>query len=282
MNRAIVLRNGMPLPILGIGTWEMGGRETPDLSHRNTHITAIRTAIENGLTHIDTASMYGDGEAERITGEAITAFQRHHLFITTKVWPTHLHRARLRQSAFDSLKRLGIDYVDSLLIHAPNPDVAIEETMEELCRLKLLGITRSIGVSNFSFDQLRHTEQLFPGEISVCQNEYSLQSIDDGLYTKGSHTEVIPFCRHHGIAFVGWRPLGKGRLLQHASPVLTALAAKYNCSAAQIALAWAVYQPGTATIVKASNPAHILENSAATSICLSAGDYKQLTNHYAR
>lgn len=277
-----MLRNGSSLPVLGIGTWEMGGRENTDLRHRDSHITAIRRSIEIGLTHIDTAAMYGDGEAERITGEAIAPFDRQQLFITTKVWPTHLRRNALRQSALNSLQRLGIDWVDSLLIHAPNPDVPIEETMEELCRLKDMGVTRSIGVSNFSIDQLRLTETLFPGEVSICQNEYSLQSIDDGLYTKGSHSEVIPYCRHHGIAFVGWRPLGKGKLLQPPSPLLASMAAKYNCLPAQVALAWTLFQPGTATIVKASNQAHIVENAAAAHICLSPDDHALLTKNYTR
>jgi len=268
------------MPVLGIGTWEMGGRETANLTDRGKYIESLRFAIQEGFSHIDTAEMYGAGEAERITGEAISPFNREKLFITTKVWPTNLSDEKLQQSAFNSLKRLRCDYVDSLLIHAPGMIVPIEESLETMIRLKEKHFTRSIGLSNFSLEQMIRIEALFPGEIDVCQNEYSLQSINKGLLTENSHSGVIPFCRANRIAFVAWRPLGKGSLIKSPTETMVSLSRKYECTPAQLAIAWTIHKAGTAAIVKATSEDHIRENATASRLKLSPADYNSLIQTY--
>lgn len=270
------------MPVLGIGTWEMGGREKTSLHNREKHIESIQYAIRQGFSHIDTAEMYGEGEAERITGEAIRPFIREKLFITTKVWPSNLSREKLQRSAFNSLKRLRCDFVDSLLIHAPGNDVPIEESLETLIRLKEKNITRSIGLSNFNLEELNRIENLFPGEIDVCQNEYSLLSINNGIYTRDSHSGVIPFCRNNKIVFIAWRPLGKGLLAKSSSETLVEISRKYECSPAQLALSWAIYKTGTAAVVKASSRDHINENVRAAQMKLSTDDYNLLTELFSK
>ncbi len=260
----------------------MGGREKASLHNREKHIESIQYAIQQGFSHIDTAEMYGEGEAERITGEAIRPFIREKLFITTKVWPSNLSKEKLQQSAFNSLKRLKCGFVDSLLIHAPGNDVPIEESFETLIRLKEKNITRSIGLSNFSLEELNRIENLFPGEIDVCQNEYSLLSINNGIYTRDSHSGVIPFCRDNKIVFIAWRPLGKGLLSKSSSETLAKISLKYECTPAQIALSWVIYKTGTAAVVKASSKDHIDENVKAAQIKLSPDDYNLLTESFSK
>lgn len=280
MLRTLPLNNGFRMPVIGIGTWEMGGREKASPADHEQSAEALLYAIQTGFTHIDTAEMYGDGEAERIVATATRQSAREELFITTKIKPSNLNKDRLRKSAGSSLERLRTHYVDALLIHAPNPEVPVAGSLEEMLRLRSEGLARCIGVSNFSLAQLEEVEKLFPGEIAICQNEYSLQAIETGLYTFGSHSQVIPFCLSHNIAFTGWRPLGKGKLLQTPDPVLSGIAAKHEASTAQIALSWTIHRPGTSTLVKASGKNHITENYRAADIILSDDDYRLLTDAY--
>src|SRR5512137_2538125 len=110
------LTRGISIPIFGLGTWGMGGRESPDYTRDNETVTAIRMALELGLTHLDTAEYYGAGHAEELVGEAIEDMDRGKLFITSKVWHSHLHRDDLLRSMRASLKRLGTDHVDLYLV----------------------------------------------------------------------------------------------------------------------------------------------------------------------
>ena len=126
------ITKGVSIPIIGLGTWGMGGRETPDKVRDSETVTAIRMAIDLGLTHIDTAEFYGAGHAEELVGEAIESIDRNKLFITSKVWQNHLHRDDLLRSMKASLKRLGLDRVDLYLVHWPNPDVPLKETMSAM------------------------------------------------------------------------------------------------------------------------------------------------------
>lgn len=278
--RTISLNTGQEMPVIGLGTWEMGGRETADLTNREQYVEAIRQAITLGYRHIDTAEMYGNGEAERIAGEAIRSFNRQELFITSKVWPTNLSHQRLMMSVKKSLQRLHTPYLDALLIHAPNPSVDLRETLGTMVSLKREGAIRCLGVSNFPITLLAEALAEFPNEIAIIQNEYSLQSIDKGLYTSGSHTQIIPFCQQHNIAFTGWRPLGKGQLLKAPRPELEALALKHKATPAQIAIAWAIHHPMTSTLVKASTVNHIQENLDAANLHLDECDYTNLTKAY--
>lgn len=118
------LRNGFELPVFGFETWEVGGRETRDpFNDDRADVNAIKTAIELGITHIDTAEMYADGHAEELVAEAISGFDRSNLIIVTKVLPEHLHYDDLINSARRSLRRLRTDYVDIYLMHYPNPSI---------------------------------------------------------------------------------------------------------------------------------------------------------------
>jgi diketogulonate reductase-like aldo/keto reductase len=143
------IAKGVRVPVLGLGTWGMGGRQTANRTRDEEEVEALRLGIDLGMTHVDTAEYYGAGHAEKIVGRAIESYDRGDLFITTKVWHTHLYHNDLIASMRESLGRLALDHVDLNLVHWPNPEVPLEETMRALEHCAEEGYTRLIGVSNF-------------------------------------------------------------------------------------------------------------------------------------
>ena len=125
-------KTGEKIPALGLGTWGIGGFETPDYSRDEEMVELLKKAINMGYTHIDTAEYYGGGHTEELIGRAIKDFKREELFIVSKVWPNHLRRDDLLRSLESTLKRLDTDYVDLYLIHWPNPEVPLEETLSAM------------------------------------------------------------------------------------------------------------------------------------------------------
>jgi len=231
------------VPAVGLGTWEMGGGEQADYSHDRHWITIIRSAIENGLTHIDTAEMYGNGHTEELVGEAIKGFPRQNLFITTKVWLTHLRSNDLFSSFEKSLRQLQTDYIDLYLVHHPNPDIPLEETLMAMNRLVEQKRVRAIGVSNFDISLIKEAVRISSVPISAVQIEYSLLARNSGIYTQNQEKEIIPYCQENQIAVIAWRPLGKTNYIRLATnDVIKKIAEKYHATPAQIALIWLIAQ----------------------------------------
>jgi diketogulonate reductase-like aldo/keto reductase len=269
------------LPAIGLGTWEMGGREAPEVSQNHLYIDSIQFALSKGLTHIDTAAYYGNGQSEIIVGQAIQAFNRPNVFITTKVWHTQLRKNDLLASAYKSIERLKTNYIDLLLIHFPNPDVPHAESMEALNLLVEQKLVKHIGVSNYSVTQLQDAMRYSSSPIEANQIEYSLNARNAGLYTQNMESEIIPFCLQNNILVIAWRPLGKGKLLQiKPTDLLGKLALKYAKTPAQIALNWVASKPGVITIPKATSQMHIIENAQAVDWSLSAQDILALELEY--
>ena len=145
------LHNGFELPVFGLGTWQMGGRETHDPTNNDEQdIAAIQEAIRLGITHIDTAESYADGYTEQLVGKAIKDVDRSTLFLTSKVRPRNLKYDDVLKSCTESLKRLQTDYLDLYMIHKPNDEISITETMSALDRLVAEGLVKYIGVSDFA------------------------------------------------------------------------------------------------------------------------------------
>lgn len=269
------------VPAIGLGTWEMGGRMEPDFSRDMHWIEIIRKGIELGLTHIDTAEMYGNGHTEEIVGEAIKDIPRNELFITSKVWATNLAYDNLLKACEKSLKRLKTDYLDLYLIHFPNPNIPIGESLAAMNRLVEQQLVKQIGVSNFNRreleEALKHTS--FP--IVANQIEYSLLARNKGTYVDGAEKEIIPFCRDNQISIIAWRPLGKEKFsLLSDHPLMKELARKYDATVAQIALAWLIAQEGIITIPKTGNLQHLRENAAAMKLVLEKDDLNRLSQAF--
>ncbi|MBN1693850.1 aldo/keto reductase [candidate division WOR-3 bacterium] len=270
------LTKNTKIPVLGLGTWEIGGRMSRDTSYDAEGIAAIRGAIELGYTHIDTAEMYGAGHSEELVGLAIKDFDRDSLFITTKVLPEHLRYKDVIKSAEGSLKRLKTDYIDLYLIHVPNPKISIKETMQAMDLLVKQKKIRFIGVSNFSVEQLKEAQDFTENKIVNNQIEYNLLTRHSGMYNVNIESEIIPFCQENEIIITAWKPLVKGILFREKNKLLEELALKYDKTLSQIAINWLINKKNIITIPKSTNFKHLKENLGALGWKLSEEDMKKL------
>jgi diketogulonate reductase-like aldo/keto reductase len=270
------LISGVNLPVLGFGTLRIGGTIVADQRYDRENVLAIKTAIRFGMTHIDTAEGYGNGHAEELIGTAIQDFDRKELFITTKVKPQHLRYRHVISAARRSLERLGTDYIDLYLIHAPNPYIPIKETMEAMDHLIENSLVRFIGVSNFSVEQLKEAQEVAKSEIVANQIEYNLLIRNSGQLTTNMESEIIPYCQENGIMIIAYRPLAKGILAKPGIKMLDDIAKKYDKTPAQVAINWLISKPHTVAITKASEIKHIQENLGAIGWRLSREDIHKL------
>ena len=264
---------GARIPVLGLGTWQMGGRLERGTAHDKEEIEALKTGIQLGLTHIDTAELYGEGHAEELVAQATkhSKVARKDLFITSKVMQQHLHYDDVIAACKKSLERLHTDYLDLYLVHFPNSQIPITETMRAMNYLVDTNMVRMIGVSNFSVAELQEAQKYSKHKIVANQIEYSLLARDAGKYMKHMESEIIPYCEQHGIKVVAWRPLAYGLLAKEGFPVLDDLAKKYGKTQGQIALNW-IISKNMFVLVKATKTEHIKENIGAMGWRLSEDD----------
>ncbi len=257
---------------IGIGTWGMGGDRLPDdeiyADYRSDdrEIEAIRAAVALGQNHIDTAQLYGAGHTEEIVGEAIAGLEREELFIATKVWRSHSLRHAVPRAAEESLRKLRIDAIDLLYVHAPWEAIPMEEYIAGLDDAVDAGLARAIAVSNFSADQLLDAIRLSRHPIAANQVRYSL------LHHGQVDARMRQVCAEHGVTIVAYRPVER-RLLadQTTSPVVLDAAAEVGCTPAQLAIAWVINRPGVVAIPKASSREHLEENIAAMRVQIPEG-----------
>lgn len=249
-----ILPSDEKIPVLGLGTWRMGGGLTAqDRSNDQKYVSAIRYAVKRGITHIDTAEIYGAGHTEEIVGEAIKGFNRAKLFITTKVSPQHLFLpAQIKRSCQNSLARLGTDYIDLYLIHWPNPLAPMRSVMRALDQLVSDGKVRYIGVSNFSIRQLANAQKYTKNKIVTNQVHYS-------LLHREPEKELLAYCQKEKIILTAYSPLEIGQLASGNYKALDQIAEKYHKTAPQVALRWLIEKPQVIVIPKASDKFHIDE-----------------------
>ena len=252
----LVSANGAEIPAIGLGTFRLTGADA---------VTAVLAALAAGYRHIDTAAMYGN-EAE--VGEAIRAsgLQRPAIFLTTKIWADDIAYGRLQKAAEASLKRLGVDQVDLMLIHWPNPAVPVAQSIKALCEVKRSGLARHIGVSNYTVPLLDEAARAATEPLAANQCEY---------HPFLDQSKVLAACRRHGMAFVSYCPLGRGMAFAPGS-VPAQIAAKHGKTPAQALLRWHVQQ-GIVAIPKSGNAARIAENVAIGDFTLSAAEMAALS-----
>lgn len=265
------LKNGFAIPVFGLGTWQMGGRETHDPDNDDVRdITAIQRATEAGITHIDTAESYADGYAETLIGTAIAGADRSRLFLVSKIHKAHLRYDDVLRACEASLKRLRTEYLDMYLIHAPNDDIPIADTLRALDTLKEQRLIRAIGVSNFTTKRLRDAQQRTGNPIVVNQVYYNL------IMREPEHEGLLAYCQEHDVLLEAYRPLEKGAMLVNPPTVLTDLARTYGKTPAQIALNWLVSQDHVVTISKVSTPEHIEQSLGALGWQMEREDIERL------
>jgi 2,5-diketo-D-gluconate reductase B len=217
----VVEAHGARIPLVGLGTWELHGRSCARL---------VEQALRLGYRHVDTAEIY---ENEREVGDGLRAssVRRAEVFLTTKVWPSHFAPRELERAIKDSLVRLRVSEVDLVLLHWPNPQIPLAETLQALCGVKRAGLARHIGVSNFTIALMRDAVGL-ADEPLVC-NQIEVHPFLD-------QSKVIAACREHGMAVVAYSPIARGGAKNDA--VLARIGAAHGKSAVQVSLRYLVQQ----------------------------------------
>jgi diketogulonate reductase-like aldo/keto reductase len=256
------------IPLLGLGTWGMGGGVSPNYSQDDKVIHAIKYALELGYTHIDTAEIYTSGHMEELVGQAIRGHQREKLFITTKVKPANLRYQDVLDSFAGSLKRLRTDYVDLYLIHWPNSSIPLEDSFRALNQLVDRGQVRHLGVSNFNLSQLKEAGDLSETAIVTNQVPYS---VFERQYVRNG---VLGYCQQNEIVVTAYTPIEKGRVAQDSE--IRQIADKHGATPVQIALNWLIRQPKVIAIPMSMDEKHLEENLGALDIELSEEDAQRL------
>jgi len=243
----------MSIPAFGLGTFRLQGQVVID---------SVRTGLELGYRVIDTAQIY-ENEAE--VGQAIAAsgIARDELFITSKIWVANFARDRLIDSLKESLRKLRTDYLDLTLIHWPSPEdqVPVEEFMGALLEARQLGLTRQIGVSNFTIDLMKQAIAAIGAE-HIATNQIE-------LHPYLQNRKVVEFAQRHGIQITSYMTLAYGEVLK--DPVIRQIAERLQATPAQVTLAWAM-QSGYAVIPSSTKRANLESNLKACELKLSDAD----------
>lgn len=269
------LTNDFSIPVMGLGTWLMGGTKTRDPNNDDAaDIQGVKNAIEAGITLIDTAENYAEGQAERIIGTAIIDYDRKKLFLTSKVDKTHLHYDDLLNACKKSLERLGTDYLDLYLIHAPNDEVPLEESMRAMDALVEKGLVKNMGVSNFKTKRLFEAQKLTKNKIVTNQVYYNL--INREPETDG----LIEYCQKNDVILTAYRPTDKGSLLHEVPLIVVEMTKKYSKTPVQIMLNWLISQDNVITIPKMTKPEHIKENLGAVDWLMEKEDIEKLRKEF--
>jgi 2,5-diketo-D-gluconate reductase B len=247
--------NGAKIPAIGLGTWELRGRSCARL---------VEQALRLGYRHIDTAQVY---ENEREVGEGLRAsgVRRDEVFITTKVWTNHFAPHELERSAKDSLTKLRLSEVDLLLLHWPNPRVPLSETLGALANVRKLGITKHIGVSNFTVALVEEAVAKCPAPLVCNQVEY---------HPYLDQTKVREACARQGLAVVAYSPIAKGRIKN--DELLAAIGKVHGKSPAQVCLRWLVQQQVSA-IPRTSRLERLSENFEIFDFELSEAEMREIS-----
>lgn len=244
------------MPALGFGTWQLRGDEC---------VKGVMYALDVGYRHVDTAQVY-ENEAEVGEGIATSSTERANIFLTTKVWRDNFGDKKTALASIEqSLKKLQTDYVDLLLVHWPFPEHEIEKMLEPLMAAQEKGMTRQIGVSNFTVAQMNKAREFSAGKVCVNQVEY---------HPALSQKPVLDYVQEHNMCLTAYSPLGRGKNLDE--PVLKEIAETHGKSAAQVCLRWAIQQNRVAAIPKSATPKNIESNFNIFDFELSADEMKKI------
>jgi 2,5-diketo-D-gluconate reductase B len=250
-----LISKNLTIPRLGFGTFRMPGDECK---------AVVESAIEVGYRHIDTAAMY-DNEAAVGRGIKASGVPREKLFVTTKVWHDQLEPAAISKALDVSLGKLAMEYVDLFMVHWPSPSMNIEAIMNTLVSLRDSGRVRGIGVCNFNLSMLREAIDQSGAPIAAVQVEY---------HPFLDQSRLLDYLRGKDIPLVAYAPLAQGRAAN--DPVLTQIGNKHGVTAAQVALAWLLDQPGVIAIPKARHAERQRSNFAAQDIALDDEDRRAI------
>jgi len=250
----VVAAHGARIPLVGLGTWELRGR----LCSR-----VVEQALRLGYRHVDTAQIY-DNEREVGDGLRASGVRRDEVFVTTKIWPAQFAPRELERAARECLTRLRLTEVDLLLLHWPNPQIPLAETLGALCKVKRDGLARHIGVSNFTVALIEQAVRS-SSEPLVCDQVECHPFLDQ--------TKVIAACRAHGLAVVAYSPIARGTIRNNA--VLDGIGRGHGKTAAQVCLRYLVQQD-IVVIPRTSKVERLSENAAIFDFTLSDAEMAEI------
>jgi 2,5-diketo-D-gluconate reductase B len=248
--------NGAKIPLVGLGTWDLRGRACARV---------VEQALRLGYRHIDTAEMY-DNEREVGEGVHASGVKRNELFVTTKIWPSHYAPRDLERAARDCLVRLRLSEVDLLLLHWPNLQIPLEETLGALCKVKRDGLTRHIGISNFTVALIEEALKI-ASEPLVCDQVECHPFLDQ--------SKVLAACRAHGMAVIAYSPIARGNARN--DKVLARIGSAHKKTAAQVCLRFLVQQD-IVVIPRTSKLERLSENAALFDFKLSKEEMAEIAS----
>ena len=261
------------MPVFGLGTWKMGGeRERNPDNDDSADIVAIRTAIELGVTHIDTAELYADGKAEELIAEAVQDYDRSELFIISKVKWTNLKHDEILAACSRSLNRLKMEYLDMYVLHSYNDEVPLQESMRALDTLVDQGLVRSIGVCNFGVKHLAEAREYARHPVVYDQVHYNLE------FREPERAGLLEYCQNNDVLLAAWRPVRS--LTSEIPDILVKMSQKYGKTPVQIAINWLISQENVVTLSKTRNIKHLKENIGAVGWNMDPEDIELLRYEY--
>ncbi|QLG48302.1 aldo/keto reductase [Natrinema halophilum] len=243
------------MPMLGLGTWQNDDADQCAES--------VRTALEAGYRHIDTAQFYRNEEAVG-DGLAAAGVDREDVFLATKIWIANLSSDDVLETTRDSLDRLGVDYLDLLYVHWPARTYDAEETLSAFTELHDEGLIENVGVSNFQPEQLETA-------VDVCDTPIFANQVE--LHPLLPQESVRNACDDYDVEVVGYSPLARGRVIEQ--PEIQTIAEKHDATEVQVSLAWA-RQKGVTTIPKATSANHIVDNWESLTVELDREDINRI------
>lgn len=275
MKHRIFGPTGKEVSVIGQGTWNM------ERDDRRAAIEALRHGLDAGMSHIDTAELYGDGKVEELVGEAIEG-RRDEVFLVSKVLPQNASRRGTVQACERSLRRLRTDYLDGYLLHWPGRH-PLKDTIAAFEELREAGKIRAWGLSNFDEEELADAIRIAGG--GAGEGKIACNQVLYHLRERAIEHAVIPFCEQHKIAVVAYSPFGSGDFPSPSSAggrVLAGIAAAHGATPHQIALAFLLRYPFLFAIPKAARAEHAADNAAAAEIELSEGEVRQIDEVFPR
>jgi len=261
----VKLPDGTSVSALGQGCWHLGqGRHPVSVEEE-----AIHTGISLGMTLIDTSGNYGNGLSEKFLGQALRG-QRDRVYLVSKVEADEVDGNGIERACQASLGRLGTDHLDLYLLHSPVPEEKFAGVVAAFEKLRAAKKIRAWGVSNFSTGQMDALWRVPDGQRCVTnQVNYSLRY-------RGIESSLIPWCKQHNVPVMAYSPLGGDNNLLTTDRTLAQVGAAHGCSAAAVALAWAMRSGSVIAIPESGSPEHVKENAAALSVALTPEDLRTL------
>ena len=272
-------RSDVKIPVLGLGTWGIGGFNTKSMIDDDNDVRALTFGLDLGMRFIDTAEMYADGHSEEVVAKAIEN-KRESIFLVTKVSPEHFSFDGVQKACDASLKRLRTKYIDLYQAHWPNPRIPIPETMRAMEKLVKEGKVRFIGVSNFSVEQTKQAQAAL-STVDVVSNQ-----VEYSLLNRSIEADLLPYAEREHITIIAYSPLARGRIATSSSHenrwrTMDEIAAKYEKTRNQVALNWLIAKLPVMAIPKSANLAHLKENIGAQGWKMTREDEDALNRAFA-